>query len=226
MDTPWLWLHGALGTGSQFDDFKRYFPNQVIYSPNLPGHGNEPLSMEMSIPNLSSYLLKYLNENEIDQVSILGHSMGGYIGLYLLLHYPNRVQNVFTVGTILNWTESVFIREMGMADPKVMETKIPAFCEILSNRHQNWKQLVQSLNFCMEDIYKNQYINSKTFQENGTSICLSIGDKDQTAGVMDTLTFIQTWKGSQFMVFPSTPHPWEKIPLDILSQALIRFNIS
>ena len=60
--------------------------------PDLPGSGDSELSPDMSMENMAEALYFILQEEEIDAVSLLGHSMGGYVALAFTEKYPNYVK--------------------------------------------------------------------------------------------------------------------------------------
>jgi len=62
---------------------------------DLPGYGKSTkLAEEFSIPFFAESVTMLLDELEINNPSILGHSMGGHIALYLAAHHPKRVEKL------------------------------------------------------------------------------------------------------------------------------------
>ena len=76
-----------------------------MHAMDFAGHGAEHLrDRPFRIDYFADNVLAFLAEQELDKVSIFGHSMGGYVGLYLAKAYPDKVERVFTFGTKFAWT--------------------------------------------------------------------------------------------------------------------------
>ena len=67
-------------------------PHFKLLLPDLPGHGaTEALPGDASIDTYADCLMHLLDTEHIDRIDLLGHSMGGYIGLNLLRRFPERI---------------------------------------------------------------------------------------------------------------------------------------
>jgi pimeloyl-ACP methyl ester carboxylesterase len=68
---------------------------------DLPGHGQSPTQGEtLRMDFMAQEVLNIINEIDLNEVHIVGHSMGGYVGLELLRQCPDRVASL----TLLNST--------------------------------------------------------------------------------------------------------------------------
>lgn len=92
---PWMFLHGFTG---RIENWQRQIDHlEASYSliiPDLIGHGktDAPLDSERyQMEFAAADLIRLLDIFEIDQIGLLGYSMGGRLALYLALHYPQRV---------------------------------------------------------------------------------------------------------------------------------------
>ena len=81
-----VFLHGFLESIAMWD----YLPLNEIGGKkifiDLPGHGKSELQADIDSPSLQYFadeVLKVLTHLEIDNFSVVGHSMGGYAGLLL-----------------------------------------------------------------------------------------------------------------------------------------------
>ncbi len=81
---PVLFLHGFCEDSSIWDDFTPGITeagNRVICV-NLPGFGaSEPLAGETSIEEMARAVLAVADHLELKKFILIGHSMGGYVGL-------------------------------------------------------------------------------------------------------------------------------------------------
>ena len=108
-----LLLHGALGSKEQFNELEKKLKDSFkTYSINFSGHGgdkipDEPFSIQLFVQDV----LSFLDKNGIDKINIFGYRMGGYVGLFLSRHYPERINKLFTIATKLKWTEEIAIKE-------------------------------------------------------------------------------------------------------------------
>ncbi|BAU15546.1 alpha/beta hydrolase fold protein [Leptolyngbya sp. NIES-3755] len=84
-----VFLHGFLGSGAEFDAIVDQFPFSCL-TVDLPGHGKTRFSDEYTMENTANAIVGLLNELEISQANLVGYSMGGRLGLYLALNYPER----------------------------------------------------------------------------------------------------------------------------------------
>lgn len=92
---PVLLIHGFLEMGSMWNFLMDQFPGKQFIIPDLLGHGEselgqEPLSMRLQ----AEICLEILDELEIDQAHIIGHSMGGYIASEIGALAPERVKTM------------------------------------------------------------------------------------------------------------------------------------
>ncbi|MEO8768662.1 MAG: alpha/beta fold hydrolase [Ferruginibacter sp.] len=76
-----LLLHGAIGAKDQLDELANSLRSKYhVHTIDFNGHGGSPATDEsFSIESFAHDVIKYLQENKINQVAIFGYSMGGYV---------------------------------------------------------------------------------------------------------------------------------------------------
>jgi pimeloyl-ACP methyl ester carboxylesterase len=97
---PVLFLHGWLGS------WRYWFPTMEVvaeqfrtYSFDFFGFGDsQRKNTQESIQNYSAQVIRFLDALGIDQVHLVGHSMGGMVALKTAINYPDRIARVATVG--------------------------------------------------------------------------------------------------------------------------------
>ena len=85
---PVLFLHGFLESVSMWDCLNLSQLNCCTIFVDIPGHGNSDLrtneNEDPSITFFAQQINDLLNHLAINQLDIVGHSMGGYVGLELM----------------------------------------------------------------------------------------------------------------------------------------------
>jgi pimeloyl-ACP methyl ester carboxylesterase len=83
---PLVFLHGFLESSTMWD----YLPLQELNAQcifiDLPGHGQSPLNDSAEIPSIrfmADEVLQVLNALEVNEFTVIGHSLGAYVGLEL-----------------------------------------------------------------------------------------------------------------------------------------------
>ena len=64
----------------------------MIDNPGLGRSDIPPDSFKMTLENLSAQTIRLADKLKLEQFSVVGSSMGGGIGLYLMVHNPDRVK--------------------------------------------------------------------------------------------------------------------------------------
>lgn len=96
-----LLLHGYLETLYVWEDIIPYFPkNYRFISIDLPGHGlsgshSQVNSMKFCADTIQELLVKL----DIQNYYVVGHSLGGYIGIELLRSYKEFIQGLILINS-------------------------------------------------------------------------------------------------------------------------------
>ena len=95
---PVLFLHGFLGSGSEWDGLVRHFADRFFcITVDLPGHGQ---SIGRTDPSAYSFLgardaiVSIVDRLQIRNVNLIGYSMGGRLALSVAIHAPSVFANV------------------------------------------------------------------------------------------------------------------------------------
>ncbi|GJQ09997.1 hypothetical protein GpartN1_g1788.t1 [Galdieria partita] len=97
---PVIVLHGILASGNTYrsvlkrDDFA---PEREIYAVDLRNHGASPHVQEMTYEAMVRDVKCFLEDNGITKACILGHSMGGKVGMHFALENPDWVSELVVV---------------------------------------------------------------------------------------------------------------------------------
>lgn len=209
-----LLLHGALGCAKNFDQLTMLLNQDFeIYTLDFDGHGQQKASENpLTIPGFANQVLDFLEENKIEQINIFGYSMGGYVGLYLAKHYPERVEKLVTLATKLNWTIEGSQKEASFLNPEIIKEKAPKFATALEKLHgQNWEKLLHKTALMMLELGKSPALKSEDFATIITPTLITVGDKDMMVSIEESVAAYRHLPNGQFLVMPNTQHPIERV---------------
>lgn len=110
---PMIILHGLMGGLSNFDAVANYFSTRgyKVLIPELPVY---KLSLRRAnVKNLVRFLERFIEFKKLNQVILLGNSLGGHIGLLHTKQYPEKVKALVITGS-----SGLYENAMGDGYPK------------------------------------------------------------------------------------------------------------
>lgn len=87
-------LHGVPFDGRLWNNPVTKLPGFKFIVPDLPGSGASRMTEDMSMEGMAEVIKAILDQEEIFQTSIIGHSVGGYISLAFAEKYPQRLNGL------------------------------------------------------------------------------------------------------------------------------------
>lgn len=100
---PLLIIHGFLGMSDNWKSFGALYAAEGFQTHilDLRNHGKSFHSDEFSYEVMCQDVLDYCNANNLDKVSVIGHSMGGKVAMLFATTYPEKVDKlvVADIGT-------------------------------------------------------------------------------------------------------------------------------
>lgn len=220
-------LHGAAGSKERFEKLAESLKDKFdVYRMNFSGHGGEPIPEEpFSTELFAKDVINFLNNNEVRQVNIFGFSMGGFVGLYLASHFPERVLKVFTLGTKFNWTKETVKQQVKLLDPETITEKIPAYAEELKQLHHpnNWIEVIEKTVEMLTEMGKKNPLSDTDLIGLEIPVLIAMGDRDNLVIIEESVFSFRLLIKGQFLVIPNTPHPVHNVDVDILSGQITRF---
>jgi len=224
-----LLLHGALGSAQSLQSVAALLQNDFeLHTLTFEGHGGSAIpKSDFTMAFFADEVIAYLEKNNIDKTSVFGYSMGGYVGLYLAKHFPEKVEKLFTLATKLNWTVEGSVKETSMLNPTVIKEKVPKYAASLEQLHgSNWENLMQKTAAMMVNLGKNPPLAVTDFQQITTPVLLSVGDKDVMVSIEETVNAYRNLLSGQLLVMPNTIHPIEKVNAPELAHQIKRFFLA
>ena len=218
-----LLLHGALGSKEQFDPLAKELANVfTIDTLSFSGHGRA-LSLEhaFTIQNCAHEVLNWLNDKQRLQIDIFGHSMGGYVALWLARFYPNRVGKIFTLGTKVLWNPEIAEQGAKALNAEKMISKVPAYALDLQERHgeHEWHSVLQKTANLLHDLGKHHLADSD-FRQINAQVLMGLGEQDNMVTREETFHVESLIPNAKFLELKDTPHPIDKVSVHLLSQEI------
>ena len=96
---PIVILHGLMGGLSNFRGVYDFFPEKGyrVIIPELPVY-DLPL-LKTTVKDLAVHLDKFFTSNHLEDVILLGNSLGGHIALLYTKLYPQKVRGLVITGS-------------------------------------------------------------------------------------------------------------------------------
>jgi pimeloyl-ACP methyl ester carboxylesterase len=106
-------LHGLMGDLSNFDGVFNFFPDKGyrVIIPKLPVY-TLPI-LKTNVKSLVIYVKGLIDQLNLDEVILLGNSLGGHISLYFTKLFPEYVKAI-----ILTGSSGLYEKSMGSSYPK------------------------------------------------------------------------------------------------------------
>jgi len=96
--SPLFILHGVFGSSDNWQTLgKEFAEHYTVYLIDQRNHGNSPHSSEMSYEAMVSDLRQLMDNEGLNTIDILGHSMGGKTAMNFAVTFPERVEKLIVV---------------------------------------------------------------------------------------------------------------------------------
>jgi pimeloyl-ACP methyl ester carboxylesterase len=198
-----------------------------VIAPNLPGVHCKPLALHHSqAPNIRMYvevLHELMHHLHIEQYYIVGHSMGGYIGLSFADYYVNHVEGLLLFhSTTYEDNEAKktsrmkvaeFIQEWGVS--KYLEIATPnlfgdAFKKtnpgIIQNVIDSGSGISQEAMIQFVFAMRNRKAMTHLLQQHKIPVWMIVGDADLAVPIQDSLEQIKLLPSSNCLVLNNVGH--------------------
>lgn len=94
-----VFLHGLAGCWQNWlENLAPLAADHRVIAIDLPGFGESPMpARAISVPGYARIVVELLDELGIDRATIVGNSMGGFVGCEIAIRYPQRVERLVLV---------------------------------------------------------------------------------------------------------------------------------
>lgn len=171
-----------------------------------------------SIPLFAEQVRNYIETKELKDVIVVGYSMGGYVAMYLAVHFPERIAKVITLATKFRWTEAIALKEMQQLDGDKIQQKIPAFADVLKERHapNNWLNVLTKTVSMLKALGENSALSLADYKTITQPCLLLLGDRDKMISIDETTEVYSALPNGAMAMLPNTPHPIEQVNREVL----------
>ena len=91
-------LHGLFGSGKNWRSFAGSLEEDFqVWTLDARNHGDSPHADSMSYQQMAEDVVRFFDGNELENVILLGHSMGGKTAMQLALQFPDRIAALIVV---------------------------------------------------------------------------------------------------------------------------------
>jgi 2-succinyl-6-hydroxy-2,4-cyclohexadiene-1-carboxylate synthase len=231
-----LFLHGFLGDINEFHPIIKLLANQYCcLVVDLPGHGQTLITgsdIYYTMEKASEALIKFLDLLQIEKCFLFGYSMGGRIGLYLTLNYPEKFTKIILESTspgLKTATEreqrinhdNKLARQLEIEDFKLFLTQWyeqplfyslrqnPAFKQLFYQRLKNNPLTLAKSLRCLSTGY--QPSQWEQLKNNEKSLLFIVGEQDEKF-VKINQEIVELCPFSQLLIVKNTGHNihWEQ----------------
>jgi pimeloyl-ACP methyl ester carboxylesterase len=221
---PVLLLHGALGSSSQLEPLKQKLEarGKEVFMLNFSGHSGVPSRGSFGIEIFADDVLTYLERQQLNQVDVIGYSMGGYVAVWLALKHPERVGKIITLGTKFDWSPESAEQEVRKLNAEKIQEKVPAFARILEHRHapNDWNELLSKTRDMMLSLGNQPLLTEENLKTIQYEVLICLGDQDDMADRNYSEQVAEWLPNGTFELLENTPHPIEKVELNRLVELI------
>jgi esterase len=224
-----LLFHGALGAASQVAPLKSVLESTLgapreVHVVELEGHGDSHASGDRyTMARFGDDVRGFMASRRLERASIFGYSMGGYVALHLAAESPDLIEAVATLGTKLAWTPDVAARETSRLDPPTIRAKVPAFADLLEQRHARaggWELVLKKTAALMTELGEHPAVDAAVLSRIRQPVRLMVGDRDSVVTIEESAAAARALTRGELAVLPGTPHPFEQVRLPLLAMLL------
>jgi esterase/lipase len=212
-----LFLHGALGCKNHWEPFVSLLSSQSnILVLDFPSHGDSDVSLnKIQLTDLVDFARDYILKHQLNNVTIVGYSLGGYVGLKLAEEQLPGLEKVITIATKLNWNKEIASQEIEQLSK--LEHLIPKF----EKEHGlNALNLIKNTSTILKSIGESPLIKSD-FVNVKVPISMMVGENDTMVTQAEIDEFIAGNFYMEKIVLPEQPHLLQKMNASVLSQSIL-----
>ncbi len=226
--TPFLFLHSALGTRREFDALRTHYEDRPLILLDLPSHGESTTTLsEMTIRDLSNAVHSLLIDHlHIPTVDCIGYSMGGYIAIDLAIIAPAVVRSIVSHAMKFYWTDGAISDALAGLDPSAIKGRSEKAYAALSTLHgANGFERTAALAASIITSFSEKQLSEEQIAAMAAPLLLSVGDSDTMVPPEEVASlYLKLPKNKTYLaIHPNSPHPISKLDLGSFTTAINEF---
>lgn len=217
-------LHGALGATDQLAPMGRALESHFeVYEFGFSGHGGRPAQGPFRVEQFGLELKDWMEDQSLVRPWVLGYSLGGYVALYLESRFEGSFQGIATLATKFHWNPQQAEKEISRLQADRLEQKAPVFVEELKRRHNPalWTDILKHTCDLMRALGDDPLLDEENLSRVRVSVLTMIGDRDRMVTLEETMAASRSLPRGSLGVLPSTGHPIEALPADMVAAMLV-----
>lgn len=213
-----VFLHGALGCKKHWlpvtDALRREYQ---VHELDFPGHGsaisNDSL---LEFNTLVHFVESYCIEKQLEDFSIIGYSLGGYVGMQLAINKLKGLSSLITIATKVLWSEEIAEKEIGNINTSTLQVIIP---KLESEHGDNWPNLLDNTHSILKTIGQNP-ISLKDVESILIPVFMLRGEKDKMVTELETVEMVSRIQNGKYIELQAQGHLLERMDTDILLEQI------
>jgi pimeloyl-ACP methyl ester carboxylesterase len=125
---PTILIHGAGGNHLYWPPQIRRMPNERVFAVDLPGHGKSQGVGQHTIGDYAESILAFMESLKLASALLVGHSLGGAVGLRVALEAPQRMVGLALIGSAARLRVGSALLHL-LADPSKLELAVDTIVE-------------------------------------------------------------------------------------------------
>ncbi len=223
-----LLLPGLLGSVSgQWQSFIRPLAAEYrLVLADWRGHGrSENRQLDLLPDQMIQDLLGLLDHIGATGVHVAGYDMGGYLGLMLTLHQPDRVRTLQMLATKFYWNPAPVSNVREQLNPDLIVKKTPNYASRLAEEHgaARWRQLVRQAGDLVAYLGE-EGVTEDMLRIAQCPVLVSVGDRDELVPVQEAFLLSRALPKASLLVLPQARHPFQSMNLNLLLPIMKEFH--
>ena len=192
------------------------------YTPNMLAHGGRPVPKHITIEDLATDIIAYMDEQHLSHAYVFGYSSGACLALYLARHFPERFDGVCTLAAKYVFDPKTVAHWMYLTNPERLGRPGNKRAAELAETHapQDWVEVTNSNRRLFEEYGLNPPLLEKDLRAIPIPALLFSSDKDQLVPLSETLALGKLIADSRVVTFAGQAHPLSIVPLTTMARTM------
>lgn len=210
-----LMLPGLMGSiRSQWRNFVQPLNSEFrILMVDLRGHGKSQNNADRLMPDqMVKDIFGLLDELNMQQVHVLGYSIGGYLGLLMAYQQPIRIRSLIAHATKFYWTEEAVKAMNAQLDPATIAERAPTYADTLVQDHgaRQWRIVVRQAAELVHHI-KDNGMSEDMVRKIQVPTLITVGERDELVNILEAQRLSRVLPKGELLVLPGVRHPYQTV---------------